>query len=203
MAVLGKMVGDSFSSDRLVSLVNRVFKEEDFDEVLLQNYFTWKLKPISGWCDHIWRISAGFRECRHGENNNEVSHLSFLFHCFTPPHFPWGCIPPQNGHFWGSLFSSLFFSDRSKWDFWGSRKRPKMSHHAMHVVPCNFLNSMSYNAMQCYAMPYHPMSCHAMECNDKQCHATPYHARLCNATPHKAITCWGIKRKVWSDGIVI
>ena len=72
-----------------------------------------KLKPISGWCDHIWRISAGFRECRHGENNNEVSHLSFLFHCFTPPPFPWGCIPPQNGHFWGSLFSSLFFSDRS------------------------------------------------------------------------------------------
>ena len=40
MAVLGKMVGDSFSSDRLVSLVNRGFKEEDFDEVLLQNYFT-------------------------------------------------------------------------------------------------------------------------------------------------------------------
>ena len=40
MAVLGKMVGDSFSSDRLVSLVNRVFKEEDFDEVLLQNNFT-------------------------------------------------------------------------------------------------------------------------------------------------------------------
>ena len=93
-------------------------------------------------------------------------------------------------------FLHFFFSDRSKWDFWGSRKRPKMSHHAMHVVPCNFLNSMSYNAMQCYAMPYHPMSCHAMECNDKQCHATPYHARLCNATPHKAITCWGIKRKV-------
>ena len=116
---------------------------------------------------------------------------------------PWGWVSPQNGHFWDSLFSSLFFSDRSKWDFWGSRKRPKMSHHAMHVVPCNFLNSMSYNAMQCYATPYHPMSCHAMKCNDKQCHATPYHARLCNATPHKAITCWGIKWKVWSDGIVI
>ena len=39
---------------------------------------------------------------------------------------PWGWVSPQNGHFWDSLFSSLFFSDRSKWDFWGGRKCPKM-----------------------------------------------------------------------------
>lgn len=34
MAVLGKMVGDNLGPDQIVSLVNRVFKEEDFDEVL-------------------------------------------------------------------------------------------------------------------------------------------------------------------------
>ena len=40
--------------------------------------------------------------------------------------FPWGCQSPQNGHFWGSMFCSLFFSDRSKWDFWGGQKCTKM-----------------------------------------------------------------------------
>ena len=38
MAVLGKMVDDKFEPHQLVSLVNRAFKEEDFNEVcLLQN----------------------------------------------------------------------------------------------------------------------------------------------------------------------
>ena len=32
------MVGDDFGTERLLSLVNRVFKEEDFDEVM----FLWK-----------------------------------------------------------------------------------------------------------------------------------------------------------------
>ena len=39
---------------------------------------------------------------------------------------PWGWVSPQNGHFWGSMFCSLFFSDRSKWDFWGGQKCTKM-----------------------------------------------------------------------------
>ena len=39
MAVLGKMAGDKLGPDQLVSLVNRVFKEEDFNEVCLQNVF--------------------------------------------------------------------------------------------------------------------------------------------------------------------
>ena len=39
MAVLGKMVGDNLGPDHVASLVNRVFKEEDFDEVCLQIVF--------------------------------------------------------------------------------------------------------------------------------------------------------------------
>ena len=39
MAVLGKMVGNNMGLDHVGSLVNRVFKEEDFDEVCLQNVF--------------------------------------------------------------------------------------------------------------------------------------------------------------------
>ena len=27
---------------------------------------------------------------------------------FRPKEYPWGCVSPQKGHFWGSLFSSLF-----------------------------------------------------------------------------------------------
>ena len=92
------------------------------------SFFTWKLKPISGWCDHIWRISARFRECRHGENNNEVSHLSFLFPCFTPPPFPSPeCVYRRRMATFGEFFS-LFFSDRSKWTFVrveNGRKGPK------------------------------------------------------------------------------
>ena len=53
LAVLGKMVGDKLGPGQLVSLVNRVFKEEDFDEVCQQNVFAWKLKHVSGWRHHI------------------------------------------------------------------------------------------------------------------------------------------------------
>ena len=36
---------------------------------------------------------------------------------------PWGCKSPPKWPVFYFLFSSLFLSDRSKWDFWGGQKR--------------------------------------------------------------------------------